>query len=296
MKVGIVGTGRMGKAMGGYLADCGFEIVGVWGRRVQDAEKASSFVGAALYSDFAQLVIDSDVLAFAVSDDALEAVAARTAELEIPLQGKAFFHLSGSRSIDVFASLKERDALLFGVHPLQTVSDEVQGRQSLRTAHFFLEAETRDRLAVEEIMGLCPNVTAWIEPGKKSLYHLGACLASNYVTVMYHLAQQALMDSGIDIHEAHQALLPLMEATYKNYSEKGGIASLTGPVSRGDAGTVEGHLQALTTSHWSRRKNLIIDLIKEALAMAKASGTRPMSSYAALDALMTGGRQNESET
>lgn len=71
MKVGLVGTGpwaRMAHGPGLVQAD-GVELVGVWGRRPEEAGRFASALDATAYDDYAVMLGDVDAVAFAVPPD-----------------------------------------------------------------------------------------------------------------------------------------------------------------------------------------------------------------------------------
>jgi predicted short-subunit dehydrogenase-like oxidoreductase (DUF2520 family) len=70
---------------------------------------------------------------------------------------------------------------------------------------------------------------------RRALYHAGAVMASNYLVTLYRAAASLLEDAGAP----PEALVPLMRRTIENGFE------LTGPIARGDRGTVERHLEML---------------------------------------------------
>ncbi len=84
-----------------------------------------------------------------------------------------------------------------------------------------------------------------ITEGDKPLYHAAACLASNYLTTLIHSVEAIYQSLGIAPAAALRAFWPLVQGTMQNIETKGTVQALTGPISRGDAGTVAKHLTAL---------------------------------------------------
>jgi len=206
MKIGLIGSGRMAQAMGGYLRDRGYEVRGLWGRNPKKAREAARYLEIEPVEDLADLIFRADILLLAVSDDALQSVGNEAALCGTELEGKWVGHFSGSLSLDVLEPLTRKGARGFSLHPLQTIPEPDRGRKDLSQATFMLEAEEGFRDSLKAWLVLCGNTTAWIEPGKKGLYHLGACLASNYVMTLYRLAEEALIDSGVPETAAAKAL------------------------------------------------------------------------------------------
>ncbi|MCX6101238.1 MAG: DUF2520 domain-containing protein, partial [Candidatus Bipolaricaulota bacterium] len=78
-----------------------------------------------------------------------------------------------------------------------------------------------------------------------TLYHVSAVLASNYLVTLLDLASALWPELGATREEGLRALLPLVRGTIENVDRLGIPAALTGPIARGDAGTVAHHLEVL---------------------------------------------------
>ena len=68
-------------------------------------------------------------------------------------------------------------------------------------------------------------------------YHAALSTASNFAV--------ALAGDSADLLGGYETLIPLLRATVENIAQLGPDAALTGPIVRGDAGTVSAHLRAL---------------------------------------------------
>ena len=122
------------------------------------------------------------------------------------------------------------------MHPLQTVSadagpDQLEGAYAAVTG----DLEVGERLARE--LGMTPFALA---DEAKPLYHAASAFASNYLVTLTQVAAGLLERSGVERELALQALAPLQLRTLE-------VAGLppTGPIARGDAGTVAAHLEAI---------------------------------------------------
>jgi predicted short-subunit dehydrogenase-like oxidoreductase (DUF2520 family) len=83
----------------------------------------------------------------------------------------------------------------------------------------------------------------WISEADRPLYHAALAFSANFLTTL--VAQSADLLAGIGVSEPGRMLGPLLGATLDN-SLRSGDAALTGPVARGDAGTVAAHLSRLS--------------------------------------------------
>lgn len=104
------------------------------------------------------------------------------------------------------------------------------------------------------------------------LYHAAAVFACNYLVTLVKSALDLWLDFGVSPEEATRALLPLLKGTIKNIDTIGLPDCLTGPVARGDLGTIERHLSSLearNSSLLTTYKELGLQTIPIALAKGK---------------------------
>ncbi|MFP4053808.1 MAG: DUF2520 domain-containing protein [Phycisphaerae bacterium] len=101
-------------------------------------------------------------------------------------------------------------------------------------------------------MKTCRQLTADLDgrfvrlsPGGKALYHAAAVTACNYLTALHEAAEQLAAAAGVEGSLAREAIAPLVDATLASIRRDGPAAALTGPIARGDAGTVARHADAL---------------------------------------------------
>ena len=84
-----------------------------------------------------------------------------------------------------------------------------------------------------------------LQADTKPLYHAAAVMASNYAVTLMGQSAELLAHCGLDGPDAVRALLPLLAGTMENLAALGLPQALTGPLSRGDAGTIARHLAHL---------------------------------------------------
>jgi predicted short-subunit dehydrogenase-like oxidoreductase (DUF2520 family) len=115
-------------------------------------------------------------------------------------------------------------------------------------------------------------------------YHAAAAIASNYVVAVLDAAVGLLRQVGIDEAAALAALVPLAAGAVTNVAAKGLADGLTGPIRRGDAGTVARHLEALTAD--PALHELYRVLGRRALGLARTAGAAKPEDLAAITALL----------
>lgn len=245
--VTILGRGRVGRSLGAALSAVGVPVAMRSAR--DDAAFAAGF-GA------------HDLVVLAVPDDAITAVAQRVAasvrlaggESASPTSGDgvgtaggrpplpAVVHLSGASGFAPVQRLVDAGFAVGIAHPYYPFP-EAQPPAVLRGVTFGVAATTTalaDRLeSLVRSIGAVPRRVAadgWVA------YHASGVIASNYLVVLAAQAAALLEQAGFDRDGARDALIPLMRGTLDNLAEQGVDNALSGPLRRGDVGTVERHL------------------------------------------------------
>jgi predicted short-subunit dehydrogenase-like oxidoreductase (DUF2520 family) len=87
----------------------------------------------------------------------------------------------------------------------------------------------------------------WVGLGAsdKVLYHAAAVITCNYMVTLVKLATDLWQTFNVPTSQATKALIPLLRGTLNNIDNTGIPQCLTGPIARGDTGTIEKHLNAL---------------------------------------------------
>jgi len=202
-------------------------------------------------------------------------------------EGQSVVHCSGAHSVDILESAKKLGAVVGSFHPLQTFADVDQAIANLPGSTFALEAEEPLLSMLKELTHLLNGNWVVLKPGDKVLYHAAAVFACNYLVTLVKLALDLWLDFKVSSKEATRALLPLLRGTINNIENIGLPDCLTGPVARGDIGTIERHLSALEIWHPSlltTYKELGLQTIPIALAKGtvneqKAEAMRVLLSF-----------------
>lgn len=242
MAVGIIGAGTVGSALAVVLARAGYSIAGVASRNPESAQALAARLPGKVPALDAQAVVDrADLVLLAVPDDAIQAVATG---LAWPA-GRAVVHCSGAATSDLLtpAAAGSRTG---SFHPLQTFAGVDEAIALLPNSTFAIEtADERLAPALEELAVAIGARSIRLRAEDKAAYHLSAVLVSNYLVTLTQLATDLWAGFGRTPAEARQALVPLIEGATRSIAIAGLPDCLTGPVARGDLGTIEGHRQVL---------------------------------------------------
>jgi predicted short-subunit dehydrogenase-like oxidoreductase (DUF2520 family) len=246
--IGIAGAGRIGQALGKLL-----HAAAVAGRDPQRAARAADFVGGgARPVAYAELPGLASRIIIAVPDDAIEGVAAILADAG--MRDGIALHTCGSRGADALAPLAARGVSCGALHPLQTVASPEQGVRALPGSAFGIMASGAAADWAREIVAILGGEALPIAPEHRALYHAAAVMASNYTVALIDAAGILMGEAGIQEKDALRALGPLVRASVENALTAGPVQALTGPIERGDTGTVAAHWKAMADAPESVRE------------------------------------------
>ncbi len=265
MKIGIIGAGKVGTAIGHAMKDRGLDVVAISDVRDESLEAAGRYLGkGCLYTHHNRAVVEaSDVIAVTTQDREIRRVAREVYEAPTEVRGKLFFHTSGAHPSSILSPLDERGAILGSLHPLQTFPDIESAIRVLPSTYVFIEGDEAALGTLRTLGAAIGYQAVVIEGPQKVLYHLSAVFVCNLLCALFYNAEGVMEKIGIDLVPFH----PIINATLKNIEEKGPLLSLTGPIARGDAETVQDHLTAMKGMESQQRTYKSLSLV--ALEMAE---------------------------
>ncbi|HNU85266.1 MAG: DUF2520 domain-containing protein [Pseudomonadota bacterium] len=242
-RIAILGPGKAGTAVGHLLAKAGHEITAVAGRRLEAARLAAALTGGAATTDFAEAARGADCVFITTSDDAIETVCNTVAAGGGFRKGMKVAHVSGAGGLGLLRAARRRGCRVGCIHPLQTFADVESAVVKIPGSTFGITADAdivpwADRMVTD--LGGRPF---HVPEEDKPLYHAAACMASNYLVTLMFLVEEVYGRIGLSRREAHEAFWPLVRGTVANLETRGTLPSLTGPIARGDGGTVRKHLR-----------------------------------------------------
>jgi len=250
-KLSIIGGGKVGRAFGRLWAENGyFAVCDVLDRSAASAEQAAAFIGAGrAISDYAEMR-PSDVWLLTVPDDTIAAACAALAATGLLNAGSVVFHCSGASSAQLLELAAARGAAVASIHPIRSFARPEQVVREFAGTWCGAEGDRRALDALSPAFAAIGARLVEIASDKKVLYHAAAVFACNYLVTLQDVAQRAYIEAGIAPEVALSMLEPLVRETVDNVFKLGPAAALTGPIARGDLGTVGRQQQAV--SDWNQ--------------------------------------------
>ena len=269
IKLGFIGAGTAGTALSLKLSDAGYPVVAVSSRSQTSARKLSQAIDGCVPVGSNQEVADAAELVFITTpDDAIASVASQVRWHK----GQSIAHCSGTDSTDILEPARKAGAYVGVFHPLQTFADVTQAIENIPGSTFALEAEEPLLKTLKDMAEAVKGRWIELKASDKVLYHAAAVIACNYLVTLVKSAADLWQSFGVPRHQAIQALLPLIRGTIHNIDTVGIPGCLTGPIARGDTGTIEKHLNALRKTApdlLSAYRELGLQTIPVALAKGK---------------------------
>lgn len=246
----IVGAGAVATALAGGLRHSSVPVLGLWARRADAARRAASAGGVAAYSSAPpDLLLEAEVVILAVRDDAVGEVAARLCGTGLVGSHHVLLHCGGATAAaDAFAAVAGKVGAVGTLHPLRAIpadSELARVRGAWKGTVFGVEGDPRGRAAAEVLARALGGDPLALDGAAMASYHAAAAIASNYAVAVLDAAVALLTSAGLAPSAALAALAPLTQGAIASAAQHGLADGLTGPIRRGDAGTVERHLAAV---------------------------------------------------
>ncbi|WP_018720982.1 Rossmann-like and DUF2520 domain-containing protein [Salinispora fenicalii] len=246
LTVGVIGVGRVGAVLAAAFAAAGHRVVAAAG-----GSAASQARMALLLADVPRQPATSvaraatDLLLVAVPDDALTGVVAGLAEAGALRPGQVVAHTSGAHGLAVLAPVVGAGASPLALHPAMTFTGTPDDLTRLPGTSYGLTAPAQLRPFATRLVADLNGVPEWVAEVDRPLYHAALVHGANHLITLVNEAADRLRDAGVT--QPERVLTPLLGAALDNALRLGDDA-LTGPIARGDIGTVERHLTQLTAT------------------------------------------------
>lgn len=265
--VGVVGAGRVGAVLGAALARAGHVVTGVSAVSEESLERAATLLPGVPVKPIPDVVAGAHLVVLAVPDDALADLVAGLSATGTFTPGQLVLHTSGAHGISVFEAAVDSDIVPLAIHPAMTFTGTELDLERLHDCCFGVTTVDLARPVGEALVIEMGGDPVWIAEEDRITYHAALAHGSNHLVTLVAQSMQLLGEAGVD--DPARVLEPLLSAALANTLQRGD-AALTGPVARGDAGTVAGHVAML--------RKVAPDIRPTYLALARATAQRALLS------------------
>jgi predicted short-subunit dehydrogenase-like oxidoreductase (DUF2520 family) len=214
-----------------------------------------------------EVVAAADLVLLTVPDDALSGLVRGLVATGAALTGRMLAHASGLHGLAVLEPAVELGALPLALHPVMTFTGRPDDADRLVGISFGVTAPAVLRPAAEVLVMEMGGEPVFIAEADRGLYHAALAGAANHLVTLVVQSADLLTKAGVG--QPSRMLGPLLSAALDN-SLRLGDAALTGPVARGDADTVAGHVDALRAE--------APEALPAYLALARLTATRALAS------------------
>ena len=239
LDVGVVGTGRVGAVLGAALARAGHSVVAGYGVSVSSKHRAHELLPDVPLVSTAEVFLRAGLVLLTVPDDALPGLVTGLAGTGAIRSGQIIVHTSGRYGVGVLEPATRAGALPLALHPAMTFTGTGVDLERLAGAVFGVTAPEQLWPVAEALVVEMGSEPVRIAEENRTLYHAALAHASNHLVTLVADAMDLLSAAGVD--HPDKVLAPLLSAALDNVL-RSGDAALTGPVARGDAGTVASHV------------------------------------------------------
>jgi predicted short-subunit dehydrogenase-like oxidoreductase (DUF2520 family) len=245
LAVGVVSAGRVGAVLGAALARAGHTVVAASGVSKESVQRAEELLPGVPLLPPDEVVRRADLVLLALPDDALAGMVRGLAAADSLRPGQIVVHTCGAHGVEVLAPAVDHGALTLALHPVMTFTGRAEDLERLATCCFGVTAGDGDEAAWSVGEALVMEMGAEpvrIPDAARPLYHTALAHGANHLVTLVAEAADLLRAAGVG--DPNRMLGPLLSAALDNALRHGDRA-LTGPVARGDVGTVRAHLRVL---------------------------------------------------
>ena len=241
LKIGFIGAGVVGTALARLMSSKGYPVVAVSSRSPTSARNLAEAISGCRPKDNQGVADVAELIFVTTPDDAIAPVASQIQWHP----GQSVVHCSGAESTEVLEPARKLGAMVGAFHPLQTFASAKQAMENIPGSTFAVEAEEPLLSTLKEMATAVDGYWIELTASDKVVYHAAAVIACNYLVTLVKLATDLWQTFSVPPPQATQALLPLLRGTLSSIDTVGIPQCLTGPIARGDTGTIKKHLDAL---------------------------------------------------
>jgi predicted short-subunit dehydrogenase-like oxidoreductase (DUF2520 family) len=242
LRVAVIGIGRVGSVLGAALSRAGHLVVAGTGVSADSQRRAARLLPGVPLTPADEAVAQAELVLLTVPDSELAGLIQGLAVTGSWQAGQLAVHTSGASGVAVFDPAVSMGVVGMALHPVMTFAGRSEDLQRLDGAAFGVTAPEAFRPVAETLVIELGGEPVWVPESARAGYHAALSMGSNHLVTLVNDSRDVLVEAGVE--DPTRLLAPLLSASLDNALRLGDEA-LTGPVSRGDRGTLEAHIRAL---------------------------------------------------
>jgi predicted short-subunit dehydrogenase-like oxidoreductase (DUF2520 family) len=241
-KIGFIGAGKVGTALAVLLSRKNYGIVSVYDQDTGASNVLARQIKGCRVADNAQQTADTSDIVFITTPDNVIPTIVKNVKWH---ERQSVIHCSGADSAAILEPALKAGAMTAAFHPLQTFAGAKEAMENIPGSTFSIEAEEPLHSILNQMADDLEGNRITLKASDKAAYHAAAVFASNYLVTLVKMSTDLWKTFSIPADQATTALLPLLKGTIHNIETIGLPGCLTGPIARGDSGTVKKHLKTI---------------------------------------------------
>jgi predicted short-subunit dehydrogenase-like oxidoreductase (DUF2520 family) len=267
LSIGVIGAGRVGAVLAAALSRAGHHVQAAYAVSEASRERAAALLPGVPLKEVPAVIDGADLVLLAVPDDALPELVRGLAATDTWQAGQIVVHTSGRYGADVLRPALGSHILPVAIHPAMTFTGTALDLGRLEDCAFGVTGPDALRPMAEALVVEMGGEPVWVPEDHRAAYHAALAHGSNHLVTLVAEAMEVLAAAGVE--QPRAVLGPLARAALDN-ALRLGDAALTGPVARGDVGTVGTHLREL--------ERISPEIRTTYVALARATAVRALES------------------
>lgn len=244
LEVGLVGPGKVGRALAAKLPEQRFHLGPVLSQSLVSARRGVRLMSRGTAADDPRALAVCDVILICAPGTLIVQVAERIAAADFSLAKKVVLHTDQTEPSGVLDALRRRGAAVGSLCPLCLFQRPPVGFDKI---HFVIEGDSSAAAMARKIVRSLGGEALLVRPEQKVHHVIAKTVAAEFLTGLMQTAVDQLIAGGFTRKRAVQALTPLVDAALKDYGQSGG-KSRPGPLLHLDAENIRKQLDALAAT------------------------------------------------
>jgi predicted short-subunit dehydrogenase-like oxidoreductase (DUF2520 family) len=257
----------VGAVLGAALLRAGHDLIAVSAVSDASVRRAETLLPGVPVVAPDEVPRGASLVLLAVPDDALGDLVAGLATTGALAPGQLVAHTSGRHGLAALEPATRRGCLPMALHPVLPFTGTEVDLARLHGVSFGVTSPEPLRPVAETLVLEMGGEPVWLADELRPLWHAALAHGANHLVTLVASAADLLRVAGVE--EPGRVLAPLLGAALDG-SLRSGDAVLTGPVARGDAGTVRAHLDVLA--------RVAPEVLPAYVAMARLTADRALAS------------------